>query len=440
MKESDDSDNNDNNKSGDSLDKDNEKSDNNKKEDNIDNCKDNSSDGEKQESKECLNLGEGNNLFLNKRNDAILIEIDKEKSDQKNYDVYQLNLVNDNSNNFGSNLNVNNNEKKILCYRRYKDFDKFYNILKIRFPDCVFPRLSQKNYLKFKLQDDPTFIENRRKELQYFINKLYFHDQIGKSDEFKRFISYAVFEGEYYDNLPKKYSYPECERVKNEKGYFNVGWEKVSGYFSKPKDVKKSEMEIKILNREEEFKNKLIIYNNLLKEIKSIFDTTEEEIKELKIISNNLLFLKDKNSPSYAKKEKGTDKSQFNKLVNLNKEFAEILDNENIEFLSRLIDQLNYCILDVEGVNRAIERYNAFNSEYRKIQDINVKNNRFVLEEKAQIENDKIEFEKNLNDNIKKYDKENNNIYEEIIDKIILYIKTIHEKTDEAFENSNFNN
>ena len=418
MKDSDDSDKNDNNKSGDSLDKDEEKLDNNKKEDNTDNCKDNSSDEEKKEeikkdqieSKEYLNLEEGNNLFLNKRNDAIIIEIDKEKSDQKNYDVYQLNLINDNSNNFGSNLNVNSSEKKILCYRRYKDFDKFYNILKIRFPDCVFPRLSQKNYLKSKIQDDPSFIENRRKELQYFINKLYFHDIIGKSEEFKRFISYAVFEGEYYENLPNKYSYPECERLKNEKGYFNVGWEKVSGYFSKPKEVKKSEMEIKILNREEEFKNKLIIYNNLLKEIKMIFDATNEEVKELKIISNNILFLKDKSSPSYVKKEKDYNKNKFNELVNLNKEFAEILDNKNIEFLSRLIDQLNYCILDVEGANRAIERYNAFNNEYRKIQSINVKNNRFVLEEKAQIENDKNEFEKNLNDNIKKYDKENNKI------------------------------
>ena len=95
---------------------------------------------------ESINLNKGNQIIFNKRKDLIIIEIDKEKTSQKGYTVYQLNLINDNFNQFNSSINSKKNEKKILCYRRYKDFEKFYNTLKIRFPHCVFPRLSEKNY------------------------------------------------------------------------------------------------------------------------------------------------------------------------------------------------------------------------------------------------------------------------------------------------------
>ena len=219
-----------------------------------------------------------------------------------------------------------------------------------------------------------------------------------------------------------------------------MGWKKVSAFFNKAKDVKKSEFETKISNREEEFKNKLNQYNNLLKEIKTISDTTDEEIKLYKIISNNLLYLKDNNTFSYAKNDSDYNKNKFTELIHLNKSFSEILDNNNKQILSQLIDQLNYCILDIEGINRAIERYNVFNDEYKKYQKINAKNNKYIIEEKSKNENDKIEFEKNLYDDIKKYDKENSKIYERIIDTIILYIKKINDSNDFTYQNSDFNN
>ena len=413
------------------------------KDDNNNNNKDENDDNlneeKKNSSREYSNTNQGNSICFEKKKDKILIEVDREKSAQKKYDVYQLSLLNDDSSTFGSSFgsNLEKNEKKILCYRRYNDFDRFYNALKIRFPDCVFPRLSQKSIIQ-KFQEDPTFIENRRKELQYFINRLYFHDQIGKSEEFKQFISYAIFDGEYYNSLPKKYCYPECEKAQKEKGYINMVSSKFSGFFNKPKEIKKSELETKILNREEEFKNKLNQYTNLLKEIKTLFDTTNEEKKEHEILSNNLLYLKDNETSTYKIRDNGYNKNNFNSLINLNKSFAEILDTNNIEILSILIDQLNYCILDIEGINRAIERYKAFNAEYRSNQEI--KNNKYILEEKTRNENDKNLFENTLYKDIQKYDKENNKIYEEIIDKIIIYIKKINEGSDEAYQNSNFNN
>ena len=381
------------------------------------------------------NLNKGNELKKNIKKDVIHIEIDKEKTSQKKYTVYQLNLINDNSNKFNNSLS-SKSEKKILCYRRYKDFEKFYNTLKNRYPQCIFSRLSQKNYIKSKVQDDPVFNEIRRKELQYFINKLYYHDQIGKSEEFKQFLYYATFDEEYFNNLPKRYFYPECENAKNNKGYLD----RFSSYFSKPKDYKKSELEKEILNREKEFENKDIQYNHLLKEIKVLYETSEEEVKEYKILSNNLLYLKDNSSTKYAKTENDYNKIKFNELINLNQNFSEILENNTLEVLTEIIDKLNYCILDVQGINRAIKRYIEFIDKFKEMQEINVKNNKYIMEEKEKAKNDKIEFEKSLYDDIQKYDKEKSQIYEEIIDEIIKYLKNVNEKSNEAFQNSNFIN
>ena len=416
---------------------DNENNINNEK-DSIVELNDDKNISEKSNTTESSNLNKGNELIFNRRNDLIHIEIDKEKTSQKGYTVYQLNFINNNSKNYNINISIKNNEKKILCFRRYKDFEKFYNTLKIRFPHCIFPRLSEKNYVMAKVRDDPTFIENRRKELQYFINKLYFHEQIGKSEEFKHFISYSTFDEQYYDNLPKKYFYPECEKVNNDKGYWSKGVEKFSSYFSKPKENKQSEFEKNILNREEEFKFKITQYNDLLKEIRILYETSEEEINEYKIISNNLLYLKDNGSSSNSKNEEDINKTKFNELINLTKNLSDILSSNSIDYLSEILDQLNYCILDVGGINRAIERYINFIKEYKKIKEINVKNNKYIIEEKAQADIDKNEFEKSLLDDIQKYDKENKNKYEEIIEKIILFIKNINENNDKAFETSQF--
>ena len=107
--------------------------------------------------------------------------------------------------------------------------------------------------------------------------------------------------------------------------------------------------------------------------------------------------------------------------------------------MNEIIDQLNNCILDVQGINRAIDRYINFNEEFKKIQEVSSKN-KYIMEEKERAKNDKNEFEKCLYDDIQKYDKKNSQIYEEIIDKIILYIKTVNENNDEVFQNSNFIN
>ena len=106
--------------------------------------------------------------------------------------------------------------------------------------------------------------------------------------------------------------------------------------------------------------------------------------------------------------------------------------------LVEIIDQLNYCILDVEGINRAIERFNAFIKDYEKVKNAKAVN-KYVSEEKSKIEHDKEDFENNILKDLKKYDKENDFIYEQIIEKLINYIKKINEDGLKAFNATNFN-
>ena len=390
------------------------------------------------DERKVINLNNGNSissLQINRKKDVILIEIDEEKTSRNKYTVYQLIELKNNSN-----FNMNdidsknqNNEKSILCYRRYSDFDKFYNVLKLRYPHCIFPRLSLKG---FKFNEDKIFLENRRKELQYFINRLYFHEEISKSEEFKHFIN-SVFDPQYYDNLPKKYSYPECEKVNNEKGYFSLGVNKLKGFFGNAKVHNQSENEREILKREEEFKNKVTKYNELLKEIKNLYESAEETKKEYKIISNNFLYVKGDNNKDNEKDEDNC-KNIFNELIDLNQNISKIYEDNTKNYLMDIMDQLNYCILDVEGINRAIERFNNFIKEYEKVN--NTKNaNKYVSIEKSKIEKDKDEFERILLNDLKKYDKENEQIYELIIQKLIFYIHKINEEELKAFNNTSFN-
>ena len=416
---------------------------NNEDESNKQNLKDSSEDiinnnnsNNKNEIKEIperqlLNLNKDNSSFSSfnseKKKDAIILEVDEEKTKRNNFTVYQLIEIKQDSNSY------NKKTKKILCYRRYSEFDKFYNKLKSRYPHCIFPRLSQKLYIK---KEDPINVENRRKELQYFLNRLYYHEEISKSEEFKRFIN-STFDAQYFDNLPNKYSYPESFKANNDQSYWNFGIKKIKGLFSNTKEHTQSEKEKQILSREEEFKNKSTKYSDLLKDIKNLYENVEATKNEYKLISNNMLFLKDDKN----KKDDNDDedyKNNFNELIDLNKNLSEIYDNNTKNDLIDIIDQLNYCILDVEGINRAIERFRNFIKDYETVKNAKAVN-KYVSEEKSKVEHDKEDFEDNILKDLKKYDRENDFIYEQIIEKLINYIKKINEDGLKAFNETNFN-
>ena len=374
----------------------------------------------------------------NKAND-IIIEIDKmnqlylrrdkEKSEQKGYTVYEI----------SKNLE---NKKIILCYRRYDNFNKFYEALKIRFPHYIFPQLSPKNTMA-KLYDDQIFLEQRRKELEFFINEINSHEIIGKAEETKKFLNDVNFDKQYFDSLLKRFNYPEIsEKIKENKGIISKGMEKVSdlyNYFvgNKSQTDNQREETKKILEKTENLEKNLKKFQTTLDEIKNIYKSYTDEYQEKKFISDNLLFLKDDDEIN----ESDIEKQKFNDLV-------ELRQNYNYEkskiflkyFEEKIIDPLNFTILYLNGEQEAMKRYKHFLKKYIAIINYKIQenDNKKIAIEQNNIRKDIENYEDNLLKDIENIEKKVNEDYEKIINTLIISLKDSTEEFIELFNNSNF--
>ena len=159
------------------------------------------------------NLNKGNIItYINseptKTNKICVLE-DKEKYEYKGHVVYEISK------------NIDD-KKHILCYRRYDNFAVFYESLKKRYPQYIYPKLPQKNF-QTKIIYDKIFLEQRRKQLEFFINEISSHNIIGKSEELKKFLN-GNFDDKYFKSLLKLFDYPETiKKVNENKGILSKG-------------------------------------------------------------------------------------------------------------------------------------------------------------------------------------------------------------------------
>ena len=186
-------------------------------------------------------------------NNNLHLRQDKERSEQKGYTVYEISKIIE-------------DKKHILCYRRYDNFSKFYEALKIRYPHYIIPKLSPKKIMA-KVYDDQVFIEQRRKELEFFINEIYSHDIMGKSEELQKFLNGANFDKQYFNSLLKCFDYPETlKKINENKGIITKGMKGVSNiynYFVGNKTEKDNQRENskKIFEKTENLDKKIEKYN-----------------------------------------------------------------------------------------------------------------------------------------------------------------------------------
>jgi hypothetical protein len=124
-------------------------------------------------------------------------------------------------------LILSKKEKKIVSYRRYDNFDIFYNYLKKKFPYLIIPKLPSKNALSKIINQDNKFYDERRTQLKYFINYLHYHPVIGASDELKRFINGLEFDDSYFKKHTEYDSILEFVNT----GYYPIS-NKIIGVFS----------------------------------------------------------------------------------------------------------------------------------------------------------------------------------------------------------------
>ena len=308
----------------------------------------------------------GNRISLNmekKKNVSIYLKIDKEKSAKEGYTVYEISIENKKSNEV---------EKKILCYRRYDNFNNFYEVLKLRYPHYIFPKLSPKKILA-KVYDDKIFLEIRKNELQYFLNEIYNHKVIGKSEEMRNFLN-GKFDKQYFNSIGGYFDYSSSIKKINNVGLINQGVNGVTNLFNyftgkKTQDNSERENTKKIYAKNETTKEKIDKYTLTLNELKVFYDALKDEYKESKFICNNLLFLKRENN-----NENNIEKKNFNNIIEINQGFSNEIYEEFLTFFeNEIIYSLSCCILDLEGEKKAIERYNKFLADYNNIVNYNTK-------------------------------------------------------------------
>jgi hypothetical protein len=184
-----------------------------------------------------------------------LIILDKgEKKDYigtyKNYEISEIN---------------EKREKRILCYRRYDNFDIFYHKLKRKYPYHLIPKLIGKNALTKIITIDTEFYNKRRRQLNYFLNYLFKHNKIKEYREFTKFINDPEFDEEYFKKEDNPYNFPEAtkynESIKN----------KIFGVFSNFTNYfKPTEEEIEPTEEEKKIKKREMFYKKLLTNLKEI--------------------------------------------------------------------------------------------------------------------------------------------------------------------------
>lgn len=361
-------------------------------------------------------------------NNNLHLRQDKERSEQKGYTVYEISKIIE-------------DKKHILCYRRYDNFSKFYEALKIRYPHYIIPKLSPKKIMA-KVYDDQVFIEQRRKELEFFINEIDSHDVMGKSEELQKFLNGANFDKQYFNSLLKCFDYPETlKKINENKGIITKGMKGVSNiynYFVGNKTEKDNQRENskKIFEKTENLDKKIEKYNSIYEEIKIIYKSFIDEREEKKFMINNLLFMK--NEGIY---ENNSVKNKFNELVELNQNYNFKKSDKFLQtFEAKIVDALNFCILYLNGEQKAIKRYKNFLENYNEIinyQKQEKDSNKIDIEQNN-IKTDIETYENNLLKEIEKIEDKTNKEYENIIHTLIMSLKDSTGEFVELYENSNF--
>ena len=363
------------------------------------------------EKNESNKLNIGNKPHIEKEYKDITISIKKDKS--KTY--YELKL------NGG-----------VLCSRSYSDFEVFYNSLLRRYPHCVIPKFRERNII---ISEDDESLENRRKEFEYLINRLYSNETINKEEEFKNFINFPIFDSKYYSNLPKKFNYTECKKfLKSNSTYFGgianfIG--KGIKYAFNAKNNSSNESENFIMNKTEEYEKKLKIYKSLVDYSKNLITNTDNEIKFYKNLEKGINFL---SGGQEIINENNPDISSFEKLSDLTKQYMEKLKKRKVDNLEKIYDRINFFTLDLEGALLAIQRYNNFLDDYNMINNIKKEDNPDIQKEKQKLEVDKINFEKTLKKDIEKIENEYSDIYGRSLDKLVSYLQFVNEDGKEVFK------
>ena len=397
---------------------------------------------EKKVEKSKITLGNViNSLILEKKkNITIHLKIDKEKSSKKGYTVHEISKIIENK--------KSNIEKNILCY----NFFSLFELLEVKYPHYIFPSVPQKNpsinninIIKETLKKDDLFLEKRKNELEYFINEVYNHRKIGKGEEIKKFLNETSFDKNYFLNLINYFDYPESMKQINNKGLIGKGIESITNtlantynyYMGKNNSYKKNGMSKKFMEIKEKVGKKIEKYRQTSENISIIYECLKLENIEKASLNNNLLTLKNEND------KENSAYNNFKELIEINQEFNNN-DKDNCEedlkfFEDKIVNPLNFSLLDLEGEKKAIERYEKFLENYNYIINYKIGDNdsKIILEEQNKIKNDIKIYEEVLDKELERAEENNVKIYNEIIHNLSIFLQNDTRIFIEKYKNCN---
>jgi hypothetical protein len=188
----------------------------------------------------------------------------------------------------------NNNEKKIKCYRRYDNFDKFNIKLRRKYPYVLIPNLTPKNPLIKIISPDEDFYLNRTKGLNFFLNYIYKNDILSKSREFHKFTHDADFDEGFFNSKEDEnliYYFPESSSISDT--FKNKIYGVFSGIFGGQEERKLTDDEILLRRMETHYKGIANKYKEIKNSVVSYLKTIKSNADEYKSLSSSCFYMKD---------------------------------------------------------------------------------------------------------------------------------------------------
>ena len=281
------------------------------------------------------------------------------------------------------------NVKSIKCYRRFKHFQLLNEKLKKTYPYIIIPKLPPNKNLSKMISPDKIFEDDRKAQLNFYINFLFLHENLKKTKEFIKFIETSKFDVAFYENNNSNQIMTQNIHVDLDLSGMNINyldeitsknknyslsgslssiWNFFIPYYStnnKKREINDSEIIIRKMNIH--FNNIINQYTLISENIEKIFKANEDESSANKKISDVFLFLKD----SFI------HLNNYDKIMQSYYEQTKILSERQIESvkkasklkhkLTALINLLCGICFTLEKYLNFIDKYNALSNKMNKM-------------------------------------------------------------------------
>ena len=252
------------------------------------------------------------------------------------------------------------NDKKVLCFRRYDNFDKLNNKLKKKFPYVIIPNLPPKNSLAKIMSYNNEFFKSRMILLTFYVNFLNNHIILKETKEFKKFINDVEFDENFFNDGNNK----DNSDINNNNNYNlkNKIYNVINFLGSGIKTRKLNDSEILIKKLYTHYKNIIEKYQILNKNIYLYIKSIKTKGNEYKKISDNLLFIKDTFN----------NVKESSKNINDFAVFSEIISKSylnQIELSEKLNFKLDALINLLLGICNSLDNYVKFIKKYEDVSE-----------------------------------------------------------------------